>query len=370
MQVPLLDLKAQYATIRDDVRAAVDGVFESQAFINGPAVKQLEEAVAQYCGARAATGTASGTDALLLALKAMHLQPGDEVIVPTFTFFATAGTVVNAGATPVFVDSEPRTFNMDPAAVERAITPRTRAIVPVHIFGQMVQMAPILTLAETHGLQVLEDAAQAIGAEQSGRKACTVGRAGAISFFPSKNLGGAGDGGMLVSNDAEFADKVRMWREHGMRPRYVHHFVGTNSRLDTLQAAVLLVKLQRLDAWAAGRRAVAAKYDAAFAGSDVITPSVDANNVHVYHQYVIRAPRRDELKEHLAARGIGNAVYYPISLHQQACFASLGYSQGSMPVAEQACREVLALPVYTELTDSQIDYVASCVLEFYGAKVS
>ncbi len=376
MNIPLLDLKAQYATIRDDVRAAVDEVFETQAFINGPAVKGLEAALAEYCGATAATGVASGTDALLLALKALKLQPGDEVIVPTFTFFASAGTVVNAGGTPVFVDSEPASFNVDPKAIEAAITPRTRAIMPVHIFGQMAQMDPIMALAKKHNLAVIEDACQAIGAAQTSRvdgvtrKACTVGLAGGVSFFPSKNLGGAGDGGMLISNDAEFADKVRMWREHGMRPRYVHHFVGTNSRLDTLQAAVLLVKLRHLDAWAAGRQKVAARYNAAFAGTDVVAPVTDDNNTHVFHQYVIRVPRRDDLKAHLTEKGIGNAVYYPISLHQQSCFLDMGYKEGALPVSEQACREVLALPVYPELTEAQVDHVINTITAFYGAPVA
>ena len=376
MNVPLLDLKAQYATIRDDVRAAVDEVLESQGFINGPAVKALEAALATYCGVAAATGVASGTDALLLALKALKLQPGDEVIVPTFTFFATAGTVVNAGGTPVFVDSEAGSFNVDPVKIEGAITARTKAIIPVHIFGQMAQMDPIMALAKQHDLTVIEDAAQAIGAAQTSRadgvtrKACSIGFAGAISFFPSKNLGGAGDGGMLLSNDAEFADKVRMWREHGMRPRYVHHFVGTNSRLDTIQAAILLVKLRHLDAWAAGRQKVAARYTQAFAGTDIVTPVTDDNNTHVFHQYVIRAPRRDDLKAHLTEKGIGNAVYYPISLHQQSCFLGMGYKEGSLPVSERACREVLALPVYPELTEAQIDYVIHTISAFYGVPVA
>jgi dTDP-4-amino-4,6-dideoxygalactose transaminase len=375
MNVPLLDLTVQYARIKDDVRAALDEVLESQVFINGPQVKALETAIAAYCGVSYAVGVASGTDALLLALKTMELKPGDEVIVPTFTFFATAGTVVNAGGTPVFVDIEPGSFNIDPVSVERAITSRTRAIVPVHLFGQMAQMEPLHALADRHGLLLLEDAAQAIGAEQRpatgghARKSCAQGIGGALSFFPSKNLGGYGDGGMFVSGDAAFADKVRMWREHGMRPRYVHHFVGTNSRLDTLQAAVLLVKLRHLDAWADGRRRVAARYDDAFRGTDVIAPPVDANNTHVYHQYVIRVPRRDALQAHLTERGVGNAVYYQIPLHLQACFAALGYAEGSLPLAEQASREVLALPVYPELTEPQIEHVVASVLEFYGAKV-
>ena len=371
MKVPLLDLKAQFDTIREEVLSAVLEVVEAQRFVMGDQVKQLEEAVADYSGARFGIACASGTDALLLSLKALNLESGDEVITSPFTFFATAGAITNAGGTPVFVDIDPVTFNFDIGQVEAAITPRTRAIVPVHLFGQMVSMERVMALAEAHGLQVVEDAAQAIGARReidgTWRRAGELGRTGAFSFFPSKNLGAWGDGGMIVTQDEALADRLQKLRMHGGAKQYYHEEVGTNSRLDTLQAAVLLTKLTHLGDWAAGRRAKADYYNAALGGLDGVEPPVtDSKNEHVYHQYTVRVRDRDGLKTHLADNGIGSAVYYPKALHMQPCFAPLGYSQGQFPEAERACREVLSLPVYPELKDEQQTAVVDAIRGFYS----
>jgi dTDP-4-amino-4,6-dideoxygalactose transaminase len=369
VNVPLLDLRAQFDTIRDEVVPALLGVVESQRFIMGEAVGQLEEAVAKHSHARFGIGCASGTDALLLSLKTLDLKPGDEVITSPFTFFATAGAIANAGGAPVFVDIDPVTFNLDFEHVVERVNARTRAIVPVHLFGQMAPMESLHPLAEQHGLAVIEDAAQAIGARRKvggpWRMAGELGTTGAFSFFPSKNLGGWGDGGMIVTQDEALADRLRRLRTHGGAKQYHHDEVGTNSRLDTVQAAVLLAKLQHLDGWNAARRTHAARYDAALAGLDgVIPPVTDPANEHTYHQYTIRADRRDALREHLAARGIGSAVYYPGCLHLQPCFAPLGYRQGQLPEAERASAEVLSLPVYPELSRSQQDAVIEAVTEF------
>jgi dTDP-4-amino-4,6-dideoxygalactose transaminase len=371
LSVPLLDLVAQYQTIRDVVLPALQSVIERQQFIMGPEVGELECAVAGLLGVRQAVACASGTDALLLPLQAMRLQPGDEVITPSFTFFATAGAVHNAGGTPVFVDIDPSTFLLEPAAVEAAITPRTRAIIVVHLYGQMAPMEPILALAGRRGIAVIEDAAQAIGARQriggEPRSAGSLGLAGALSFFPSKNLGAWGDGGMMLTQDEALGVRLRKLRVHGGAKQYHHEEVGTNSRLDTLQAAVLLVKLQHLSRWNAARRARAARYDHAFTGHPAVCPPrVDSANEHVYHQYTIRAERRDQLAAHLKSRGIGHAVYYPVGLHLQPCFASLGYRQGSLPATEAAMASVLSLPIYPELTDAQQDAVIAAVREFYA----
>lgn len=370
MNVPLLDLVAQYRTIKDDVLPALQRVIESQQFIMGPAVAELEAGVARLSAAAHGIACASGTDALLLPLKALNLKPGDEVITTPFTFFATAGAIHNAGGTPVFVDIEPDTFNIAPAAVERAITPRTRAILPVHLYGQIAAMERLLAIGAQHRLPVIEDACQAIGARRSidgeWRMAGELGWVTAYSFFPSKNLGAWGDGGMMVTQDGAVAERLRRLRLHGGAKQYHHEEIGTNSRLDTLQAAVLLAKLPRLADWSARRRAHAEFYASALAGvSPVRAPVVDRANEHIFHQYTLRVERRDQLQAHLKAKGIGSAIYYPVPLHLQPCFAHLGYQAGRLPVAEQASREVLSLPVYPELSQAQLEYVADAIREFY-----
>jgi len=366
--VPLLDLRAQFDTIRDEVLPSLLAVVERQQFIMGDEVGKLEQAVAGLCGVPHGIACASGTDALLLSLKVLNLQPGDEVVTSPFTFFATAGAIANAGGKPVFVDIDSRTFNLDLDQVEAAITPRTRAVVPVHLFGQMAPMACLLEMSRRHGLAVIEDAAQAIGARQrvdgTWKMAGQTGTTGAFSFFPSKNLGAWGDGGMIVTGDAALAERLRRLRLHGGAKQYHHDEIGTNSRLDTLQAAVLLTKLPHLAGWSAARRQRAARYDQAFAGL-VQTPFVAPENEHIYHQYTVRVARRDALKAHLAKLGIGCAVYYPTPLHVQPCFAPLGYRQGQFPEAERAAREVLSLPVYPELTDPLQDQVIEAVRGFY-----
>jgi dTDP-4-amino-4,6-dideoxygalactose transaminase len=371
VNVPLLDLKAQYATIKDAVLPAIMSVIERQEFIMGREVGELETAVAALSHAKYGIGCASGTDAILLPLKTLGLKPGDEVIAPSFTFFATAGTIHNAGGTPVFVDIDPATFNLSPAAVEAAITPRTRAIVVVHLFGQMAPMEKILAIAAKHGIPVIEDGAQAIGARRlidgQWRMAGELGWVGTFSFFPSKNLGGYGDGGMIVTQHEPLATRLKRLRLHGGAKQYHHEEVGTNSRLDTLQAAILLAKLPYLSGWSAARRACAARYTEAFAGHGAVeAPVTDPANEHIFHQYTLRASRRDELLAHLKGRGIGCAVYYPVGLHLQPCFAHLGYRPGSLPVTEAAMKTVLSLPVYPELTEAQQGAVIEAVKEFYG----
>jgi dTDP-4-amino-4,6-dideoxygalactose transaminase len=369
MSVPLLDLKAQHATIRDDVVAAVMGVVDSQLFILGEPVAQLEREVAALSHARHAIGCANGTDALLLALRALDVGRGDEVITTPFTFFATAGTIHNVGATPVFVDIEPDTFNILPAALAAARRPATKAVVPVDLFGQM---APIETIAAAvPGLPIIEDAAQSIGARRmidgEWRMAGEVATIGTFSFFPSKNLGGYGDGGMLVTQNDALAERLKRLRVHGGAKQYFHDEVGYNSRLDALQAAVLSAKLPHLAGWSARRRANAAYYDAAFADlADVRTPVVRPENESIFNQYTVRVPRRDELQAFLKARGIGTAVYYPLPLHLQPCFAYLGYREGQCPESERAAAEVLSLPIFPELSDAQLGEVVSGVRAFFG----
>lgn len=371
MAVPLLDLKRQYRSIATEIRQRMDAVIEGQAFILGRPVEELEAEIASFLDVRHAIGVASGTDALLLPLKALDLSPGDEVITTPFTFFATAGAIHNAGGRPVFVDIEADTLNLDPERVEDAITPRTRAIVPVHLFGQMAEMGPIREIADRHGLFVLEDAAQAIGARQriggEVRSAGSLGVAGALSFFPTKNLGGFGDGGMITTNDDALAERLRKIRVHGGRQMYHHEMVGTNSRLDALQAAVLSAKLPHLPAWTDRRRENAAFYDARLAA---LAPAVRVPvrldiNEHVYNQYTVRVERRDELKAYLDAHGVGSGIYYPVPLHLQPCFAELGYREGDLPESERAAREVLSLPIYPELTADQLEEVAGRIEEFY-----
>ncbi len=370
MSVPLLDLQAQFESIRESVMPSLLGVIERQQFIMGPEVAKLEAAVAALCGAGHAVACASGTDALLIPLRVLALQPGDEVITPAFTFFATAGAIHNAGGTPVFVDIEAGSFNLDPAAVEAAITPRTRAIVVVHLYGQMAAMERIQALAERHGLAVIEDGAQAVGARRKigdeWRVACSMGSVGTLSFFPTKNLGGWGDGGMMVTGDAGMAGRLKAHRLHGGTREYHHDEVGLNSRLDTLQAAVLLAKLPFLAGWSARRRALADRYSAELAVMPGVTPPpTDPANEHIWHQYTIRAERRDGLVVHLRARGIGHKIYYPLALHLQPCFAHLGYRPGRLPVTEAASQAVVSLPIYPELTERQQDEVISAIREFY-----
>jgi len=371
MSVPLLDLVAQYNSIRDEIEPALRSVIERQAFIMGPEIPALEQAIAELSHVRHAIACASGTDALLLPIRALDLAPGDEIIAPAFTFFATAGAIHNAGGTPVFVDIDPATFNVSPEAIEAAITPRTRAIVVVHLFGQMAPMERIVPLARKHGLAIIEDGAQAIGARRridgTWRLAGELGSVGTLSFFPSKNLGGWGDGGMMLTQDDALGSRLAKLRLHGGSRQYHHEEVGYNSRLDSLQAAVLLVKLRHLQSWNESRRARAAWYGRALAAIPAVTPPpTDPANEHIYHQYTIRADRRDGLLAHLKGQGIGCAVYYPIALHLQPCFANLGYERGRLPVTERAMEEVLSLPIYPELTEAQQGLVVDAIRRFYS----
>jgi dTDP-4-amino-4,6-dideoxygalactose transaminase len=369
--VPALDLKAQYQSIRDEIDAVVRRVIESQYFILGPEVSEFEAEAAAYCGSRHAVGCASGSDALLLPLMALGVGPGDEVVTTPYSFFATAGAVWRTGARPVFVDIEPDTYNIDPAKLEAAITPRTKAIIPVHLYGQAADMDAIHAIASKHGLPVIEDAAQAIGAGYKGRRAGTLGDVAAFSFYPSKNLGGFGDAGMVTTDDPAMARSVARLRVHGMEPKYHHHEVGFNSRLDALQAAVLRVKLRHLDAWTEARRDVAARYRALFAddGLDelVTLPVERPDHYHVYNQFVVRVPAasRDALRSHLTMRKVGTEIYYPIPLHLQPCFSALGHKPGDFPVSEAAARETIALPMYPELTDAMLAHVVGSIGEFF-----
>ena len=367
MNVPMLDLKAQYQAIKAEIDSAVAEVLESQYFILGPKVKECEAAIAEYSGCAHAVGVASGTDALLISLMTEGIGAGDEVITTPYTFFATAGCIARTGAKPVFVDIDPVTYNIDPELIESKITPDTKAIIPVHLYGQMADMDPIMEIAERHDLVVIEDAAQAVGAEYKGRRAGSIGHYGCFSFFPSKNLGGAGDGGMVVTNNADSAEKLAVMRVHGSKPKYHHHVVGGNFRLDALQAAVVNVKLRHLDGWTAGRQANAARYGKLFAeaglADDPVALPQTLTDRHIFNQYVIRVPRRDELIAHLKEKNVGCAIYYPVPLHLQECFACLGHEQGDLPHSEKAATETLAIPVYPELTDEQAKYVVDCVAE-------
>lgn len=367
MEVPSLDLKPQYNSIRDDILQGVTEVLDSQYCIGGPKVEQLEKAIADYCGCGYAVGASSGTDAILNALMSLGIGPGDEVITTTFTFFATAGCIVRTGARPVFVDIDPDTYNIDPAKISKAITKKTKAFLPVHIYGQMADMDPILALGQEAKAAVVEDAAQAIGATYKGKRAGSVGTCGCLSFYPTKNLGAAGDAGMLVTNDEQLAHTLRLMRNHGDESTYKHRLVGGNFRLDAIQAAVLLVKLGHLEKWISKRQEIAACYDKGFAECERINrPIVAKGNVCIYHQYVIRVANRDEVAEYLQAHGVGCRVYYPVPLHLQECFAQLGYKQGDFPEAEKAAGEVLALPIYPELSSEQKDYVIEQVLKAVG----
>jgi dTDP-4-amino-4,6-dideoxygalactose transaminase len=370
MRVPLLDLKAQFQPIRDDVLAVVTRVCDSQYFILGPEVEALERELAVMLDVGHAVGVSSGTDALLVAMMALGIGAGDEVVVPTYSFFATAGCVSRLGARPVFVDIDPITFNIDPAAAAAAFGPKTRAIIPVHLYGQSADMDPILAAARARGVAVIEDAAQAIGARYRGRCVGSLGELGCFSFFPSKNLGAFGDGGLVTTNDAQLAEKIRLLRGHGMHPKYYHRMIGGNFRLDALQAAVLRVKAPHLAAWTEARRRNADRYRALFAeleGPHAIgLPVALEGNYHIYNQFVVRVPGRDGLRAHLAGQGIGTEIYYPVPFHLQECFADLGYAPGAFPHAEQAAAESLALPIYGELTEDQQRAVVEAIADYYA----
>jgi dTDP-4-amino-4,6-dideoxygalactose transaminase len=364
MNVPLLDLKAQYSTVKDDVLAAVSEVLDSQICILGPKVAELERSVAELSQCRFGVGVSSGTDALLAVLMALGVGPGDEIITTPFTFFATAGCIARTGALPVFVDIDPQTYNLDPSKIESAVTSRTKAIIPVHLFGQVCDMDPIMEIAQRHNLFVIEDAAQAISATYKGRKAGSIGTAGCFSFFPSKNLGCAGDGGMIVTNDPDLHDRLVMMRTHGSKVKYFHKFVGGNFRLDPIQAAILQVKLPHLKAWSDARRRNATFYNRAFAGSCVQTPWIRPECESIFNQYVIRFLDRDGLVQSLRMNGIGTEIYYPVPMHEQDCFAGRCRQAGPLLESENAARRALALPIYPELTPEQLTFVADTVLRF------
>ena len=384
MQVPLLDLKPQYAPLAAEIQSVIEKVCASQGFILGPAVKELEAAVAAYSQCRFGLGLSSGTDALLLALMALDIGAGDAVITTPFTFFATAGTIARTGATPLFCDIDPVTFNLSPAAVRTFIEKhcdrrdgglvtrkgeRVRALMPVHLYGQMADMPALMEIAQANQLRVIEDAAQAIGSEDAhGRRACSYGDVGCLSFFPTKNLGAFGDAGMCVANDPALSERMEILRVHGGKPKYFHSLIGGNFRMDELQAAILNVKLEHLDSWTAGRQQNAAFYDEAFARADlgraVQTPA-KATGRHIYNQYILRVRDRNLLRQHLTAAGVGTEIYYPLALHQQKCFAYLGHRTGDFPESERAAEETLALPIFPELTATQLQYVVDMIAGFY-----
>jgi dTDP-4-amino-4,6-dideoxygalactose transaminase len=369
-QIPLLDLRAQYGPIREEILAAVTKVMDSQKFILGDEVAQLEQSIAEYSNARFGIGCASGSDALFLALLACGVGPGDEVLTTPYTFFATVGAVTRAGAKTVFTDIEPGTFNMDVAQVAAALDahPRIKAIIPIHLFGACADMDPIVELASARGIAVIEDAAQSIGAEYKGRRAGSIGTIGCFSFFPSKNLGGFGDGGMVATNDPVLAEKLKALRVHGAKKKYHHEMVGINSRLDAMQAAILRVKFRYLDSWTEGRQRNADRYRALFAGTSLpvrVPPVASYATRHVYNQFVIRAERRDQLQGYLKEQGIGTEVYYPLPLHLQQCFEDLGYHQGDFPVSEQCAADSLALPIYTELPEGAQGHIWQTIRNFY-----
>lgn len=366
MNIPLLDLKAQYNSIRNEIQEAVSGVLESGHYVLGPNVKTLEEEIAAYCGVKYAVGVANGTDALMLSLLTHGIGTGDEVITTPYTFFATAEVVSQLGATPVFVDIDAKTYNLDVNQIEARITKRTKAIIPVHLFGQMADMDAVTAIARKHNLAAIEDACQAIGARYKGRMAGSIGNTGCFSFFPTKNLGGYGDGGMVVTNDEAVVEKLRVLRAHGSKPKYYHSMIGYNSRLDELQAAILRVKFRYIDEWNKRRAERAAEYDRLFAGSEVGIPYAEQGNKHIYHLYIISSPKRDQIKAALAIEGIASAIYYPVPLHRQEVYRSLGYGEGSLPVAEKAAKETLALPLYPELTREQQVRIADIVLASVG----
>jgi dTDP-4-amino-4,6-dideoxygalactose transaminase len=364
--VKLLDLTQQYTPLREEIRKVIDQVCDSQSLILGKTVETFENQLAEYCQCKYALGVSSGTDAILCALMALDIKPGDEVICPSFTFFATAGCVARLGAVPVFADIQPDTFNIDPRDIESRITQRTKAILPVHLYGQMADMEAINQIAKKHDLAVIEDACQAIGSVRNGHKACSMGTIGTLSFYPTKNLGAFGDAGAMTTNDPALQEKFKLLRVHGSGHQYFHKFVGGNFRIDAIQAAILSVKFKYLDQWQKGREKHAALYNELLADSAVITPKIANGNQSVYNQYVIRVDNRDAVKQKLADAGVGSGIYYPLPLHQQECFNYLGIRPGSLPETEKACQEVLALPIYPELKEEEIRYVAEKVIEAVG----
>lgn len=368
MNIPMLDLKEQYQSLKTEIQEKLEEVMSTSQFILGSNVKALEQDIADYSHVSYGVGVASGSDALHISLLAAGVEAGDEVIVPAFTFFATAGAVARVGAIPVFVDIEPEGYNMDPASLEQAITSKTKAVIPVHLYGQTAEMDSILDIAQKHDLIVIEDAAQAIGAEFKGRKTGGFGETACFSFFPTKNLGAYGDAGMIVTNQEEIAEKAKVLRVHGSKPKYYHHVLGYNSRLDEMQAAILRVKQSYLEKWNELRQLKAQTYTKLLEDyriAQVIPPKVLPHRKHVFHQYTIRAERRDELQFYLKEQGISTMVYYPIPLHLQPVFSKLGYKEGDLPMTEQACKEVLSLPIFPELKDEQQDYVVQKIKEFY-----
>lgn len=376
MQVPLLDLKAQYSLIKTDVESAIAEVLQSQRFILGPQVEECEEAIARYCGCPHAIGMSSGSDALLACLMAENIGPGDEVITTPYTFFATVGAIARVGATPVFIDIDPQTYNLNPNEIESKITKQTRAIIPVHLYGQMADMDVVMSVARKYGLIVIEDAAQAIGAQYKGRSAGSIGHYGCFSFFPSKNLGAAGDGGMVVTQDSDRADKLKCLRSHGSKPKYHHKIIGGNFRLDALQAAIVTVKLKYLDQWTAARQRNAKIYSELL--SDALVPLSDQSfapvtiprvktDRHIFNQYVIRTSRRDQLQDWLKQKKIETEIYYPVPMHLQECFSYLGHKVCAFPESERAANETLALPIYPELSADQINYVVDSIRDFVSA---
>lgn len=366
MEVPMLDLKAQYTTIKDQILAAVSEVLDSQHCIGGPKVAELEQKIAAMSECKFAVGVSSGTDAILNSLMSLDIGVGDEVITTPFTFFATAGCIARTGARPVFVDIDPATFNINADLVESAVTEKTKAIIPVHLFGQMADMDPLMEIAGKYNLSVIEDAAQSVTSIYKGKKAGSIGTAACFSFYPTKNLGGVGDGGMIVTNDRDLYERLVIMRNHGQNSQYSYKYIGGNFRLDAIQAAALLVKLAYLDEWSQARRRNAAYYDTKFEGTVVKNPYVSSECVSIYNQYVVRVPRRDELMRHLRRKNIGCMIYYPVPLHLQECLGYLGHKDGDFPESEKAAKEVLAIPVYPELTNEMKDCVVQRILGFLG----
>ncbi|MCF7956685.1 MAG: DegT/DnrJ/EryC1/StrS family aminotransferase [Phycisphaerae bacterium] len=364
MQVPVLELKAQYASMKDEILEQINEVLDAQWVIGGPKVEELEDRIAKLSECKFAVGVSSGTDAILNCLMSLDIGPGDEVITTPFTFFATGGCIARTGAKPVFVDIDEKTYNIDPTLIEAAVTDKTKAIVPVHLYGQMADMDPIMRIAGSCGLAVIEDAAQSISSTYNKKPAGSIGTAGCFSFYPSKNLGGIGDGGMIVTNDERLYQRMKVMRNHGQTGAYEHKYIGGNFRLDAIQAAALNIKLKHLSKWSAARRKNAAYYNKKFADSLITIPYIDERCISIYNQYVIRVPNRDKVFDHLRNNGVGCMVYYPLPLHLQECFAYLGYKEDDFPVAEKAAKEVLALPVYPELTNEMQDYAVKSILDF------
>lgn len=368
MKITSLDLGRQYESIRDEINKAVLEVIESQSFVLGPFVEAFEHSIEKFCSAKHAIGVSSGTDAILLALMACGIKNGDEVITTPFTFFATAGSIARLGAVPVFVDTDPSTYNIDVSKIASAVNKKTKAILPVHLYGQCADMDTILDVARANGIMVIEDAAQAIGAVYKGQNAGTMGNVGCFSFYPTKNLGGYGDGGLVTTNDDELARCIKILRVHGSEPKYYHSYIGINGRLDAIQAAVLSVKLEYLNDWSESRRWVASYYSEHLKALPIRLPKIESHNTHIFHQYVIATSQRDELIQYLKQQGIETAVYYPVPLHLQKCFEYLGYKEGDLPESEKASRETLALPIFPEITQKEQDYVIGHIKNFFAGR--